>query len=105
MTFSIPNSVEPSKFERLLEFLKREHITFSIEPSPSLSTEDLAIRERLRLKYVADGKWETMSLEEKEDAALLEAMLYDREKGIEFLTSDEQTDFLNELRDLAKSSK
>lgn len=102
MTISIPNSVEPSKFERLLKFLKREHITFSVEPTPSVSEEDLVIQERLHAKYVVNSKWESMNLDEKEDAALLETMLYEREKGIDLLTPDEQTDFLNELRNLAK---
>jgi hypothetical protein len=105
VTISIPNLNEPSKFERLLEFLNREHIMFNVEPTPSVSEEDLIIRERLRLKYVAVGKWDAMSLDEKEDAAILETMLYEREKGLELLTPNEQTDFLNELRDLAKSSK
>jgi hypothetical protein len=105
MTISIPNLNEPSKFERLLEFLNRERIAFNVEPPPSVSEEDLIIRERLRLKYIVVGKWDAMSLDEKEDAALLETMLYEREKGVELLTPNEQTDFLNELRDLAKSSK
>ena len=46
-----------------------------------------------------------MNLDEKEDAALLETMLYDREKGVDLLTAPEQTAFLNELRDLAHASQ
>ncbi len=103
MTITISDSVESSKYEKLLKFLYRERIAFSFEPTPSLSEEDLAIRERLRAKYVVSGQWANMSLDEKEDAALLETMLYDSEKGVETLTPTEQTAFLNELRELAKS--
>jgi hypothetical protein len=85
--------------------LYQERIAFSFEPTPSVSAEDLAIKERLRAKYVDSGEWSAMNLDEKEDAALLETMLYDREKGVDLLTPTEQTDFLNELRDLAHASQ
>ena len=88
-----------------MQFLYQERIAFSFQPDPSVSEEDLAIRERLRAKYAVSGKWATMNLDEKEDAALLETMLFDRENGIELLTPTEQTDFLNELRDLAQSAQ
>ena len=100
MTITISNPEESSKFEKLLKFLYRERIAFSFDPTPSVSEEDLAIQERLRAKYVESGQWATMNLDEKEDAALLESMLYDREKGIDILTPKEQSDFLSELRTL-----
>jgi hypothetical protein len=103
MTITVFNSTESSKFEKLLLFLYQEGIAFSFEPTPSVSDEDMAIKERLRAKYEASGQWAAMNLDEKEDAALLETMLYDREKGVELLTATEQADFLNELRDLAQS--
>jgi hypothetical protein len=100
MTITLSNTAESAKIERLLQFLYQERIAFSFQPDPSVSEEDLAIRERLRAKYVASGQWAAMNLDEKEDAALLETMLYDREKGVELLTPTEQTSFLNELRQL-----
>jgi hypothetical protein len=100
MTITLSNLAENSTIERLLQFLYQERIAFSFQPDPSVSEEDLAIRERLREKYVASGQWEAMNLDEKEDAALLETMLFDREKGVEILTPTEQTEFLNELRQL-----
>jgi hypothetical protein len=103
MTITVFNSGESSKIEKLLQFLYQERIAFTFEPTPSVSEEDLAIKERMRAKYATE-KWTSMSLDEKEDAALLETMLYDREKGIELLTPTEQTAFLNELRDLAHAS-
>jgi hypothetical protein len=100
MTITLSNTAESAKIERLLQFLYQERIAFSFQPDPSVSEEDLAIRERLRAKYVASGQWAAMNLDEKEDAALLETMLYDRENGVELLTTTEQTAFLNELREL-----
>ena len=100
MTITIANTAESAKYEKLLQFLHQERIAFSVEPTPSVSEEDLTIKERLRAKYVASGKWAAMNLDEKEDAALLETMLYDREKGVESLSESEQTAFLNELRGL-----
>jgi hypothetical protein len=101
MTITLPNSAESAKIEKLLHFLYQERIAFNFHPEdPSVSEEDLAIRERLRAKYAASGQWAAMNLDEKEDAALLETMLYDREKGVELLTPTEQVAFLNELRQL-----
>jgi hypothetical protein len=71
MTITLSNSAESSKIERLLQFLYQERIAFSFQPDPSVSEEDLAIRERLRAKYVASGQCASMNLDEKEDAALL----------------------------------
>jgi hypothetical protein len=84
MTITIFNTAESSKFEKLMQFLYQERIAFVFEPTPSVSEEDLAIKERLRAKYVTSGQWANMNLDEKEDAALLETMLYDREKGVEY---------------------
>ncbi len=99
MTVTISNALaESSKFEKLLQFLHQERIAFSFEPTPSVSEEDLAIKKRLSAKYVDSGEWTTMTMDEKEDAALLETMLYDREKGVELLTKTEQTAFLKTCR-------
>ena len=46
--------------------------------------EQETIRENLRQKYVLNGKWETMSLASKEDAALYERMmLVDRNETVD----------------------
>ena len=37
------------------------------------------VRERLRLKYVTTGEWAVMDDEDRQDASLLEGMLYDKE--------------------------
>ena len=99
MTITISNSVESSKYEKLLKFLYRERIAFSFEPTPSVSEEDLAIRERLRAKYDVSGQWATMNLDEKEDAAILEKMLYLEETGqAEPLSVEENNAFSNEMK-------
>ncbi len=106
MTITISNSVESSKYEKLLKFLYRERIAFSFEPTPSpqessrtVSEEDLAIRERLHNKYVLSGQWATMNLDEKEDAAILEKMLYLEETGqAEQLSVEENNAFSNEMK-------
>jgi hypothetical protein len=95
---------DTSKLQKILNMVKRLKLPFQIsEPETPVSEEDLIIKERLRKKYVASGQWDTMSLDEKEDAALLESMLYDQDNGIELLSPSEQKDFLNELSSLSKS--
>jgi hypothetical protein len=102
MTISFPNTVEPSKIERLLQFLYREHIAFSVEPSHAISSEDLIIRERLHNKYVVTNEWNEFNLEEKEDAALLESMLYLEETGQAIpLDAEDDLDFKNEIKSWA----
>lgn len=106
MTITIPNTVESSKYEKLLKFLYRERIAFSFEPTPSpqestrtVSEEDLAIQERLRAKYVLSGQWANMNVDEKEDAAILEKMLYLEETGqAEPLSLEENNAFSNEMK-------
>ena len=98
MTITISTSEESSKIEKLLKFLYKERITFDFVTTTPVTEEDLAIRERLRAKYVQSGAWENMSLDEKEDATLLESMLYDKEKDAEMLSPTEQAAFLKELR-------
>lgn len=64
---------------------------FEVKVRTTLSDEEFeakmeqeTIRENLRQKYVLTGEWETMSLEEKEDAALYEKMmLVDRTKMVD----------------------
>ena len=99
MTITISNPEESSKYEKLLKFLYRERIAFSFEPTPSVSEEVLAIQQRLHTKYAVSGQWANMSVDEKEDAAILEKMLYLEETGqAEPLSHEESTDFSNEMK-------
>ncbi len=102
MTITFSNTVEPSKIERVLQFLYREHIAFSFEPSSKLSPDDLAIQKRLHNKYVLTGEWQSMNLDEKEDAAHLESMLFIEETGQATpLSIEEEADFRNEVKSWA----
>ena len=98
MTITIPNSLETAKLEKLLKFLGRERIAFSFDPI-ALSDQQVEIQYRLDKKYVATGEWDSMSFDEKEDAAALEKMLMLEETGnAKPLDSEENSAFLNELK-------
>ena len=63
------------------------------------SLDDSIIRERLHNKYVLNGQWHAMNLEEKEDASLLETMLYLEEtEQAAPLSIEEDLDFKNEVK-------
>ncbi len=56
----------------LLEIFKK----FKVKIKNTYLTDDQQIiRENLRQKYVVTGEWDTMSLDEKEDAAIFEDIL------------------------------
>jgi hypothetical protein len=85
MTITISEHVAPSTLERLFKYMRREKVPFVLQPDVQNETESdvvrtAAIRERLRLKYVVTDEWLTMDDEERQDAALLEGMLYDKEQ-------------------------
>jgi hypothetical protein len=57
------------------------------------------IQKRLIDKYVATGEWAKMNDEERQDASLLERMLYDAEQPSEGqLPESETTQFLSDLK-------
>jgi hypothetical protein len=98
MTITIPNSLEEAKLEKLLKFLGRERIAFSFDPI-ALLDEQVEIQHRLHKKYVVTGEWDSMSFDEKEDAAALEKMLMLEETGdAKPLDSEQNSAFLNELK-------
>jgi hypothetical protein len=98
MTITIPNSLETEKLEKLLKFLGRERIAFSFDPV-ALLDEQVEIQHRLHKKYVVSGEWDSMSFDEKEDAAALEKMLMLEGTGdAKPLDSEQNSAFLNELK-------
>lgn len=99
MTITITDSSDTSKFEKLLKFLYRERIPFSFDPNSPLSSEELAIQERLQAKYGLNGQWADMSDDAKQDAALLEKILYLEETGqAEPLNYEENNAFKDEIK-------
>jgi hypothetical protein len=77
MTITISN-IEASTVETVRAFLHRKKIPFTLNDEDTIRID--AIRERLRLKYVINGEWAKMDDEERQDASLLEGMLYDKEQ-------------------------
>jgi hypothetical protein len=103
MTINIPEDVAPSTINRLLNYLRRENVAFAIQDEGENVVKTASIRERLRLKYVLTGQWAHMNDEDRQDAALLEGMLYDDENGhVKLLSADEQISFKNEMKSWAK---
>jgi hypothetical protein len=104
MTITITDIDSPIT-ERVLKFLRREKVPFVLQQDEEI--DDLqrieAIRERLRLKYVVNGQWATMTDDDRQDAALLEGMLYDDENdNVELLSTTEQIEFKNEMKSWAR---
>jgi ABC-type Zn uptake system ZnuABC Zn-binding protein ZnuA len=85
MTITISENVAPLTLDRILNYIKQEKIPYTVVPNSEEDEADTlrtsAIRERLRLKYVVSGVWATMDDEDRQDASLLEGMLYDTENG------------------------
>ena len=83
MTITISDTVAPTTLERILNYMKKEKVSYVVVPDGDDDDDDVlrtsAIRERLRHKYVTTGAWATMDDEDRQDASLLEGMLYDRE--------------------------
>jgi hypothetical protein len=101
MTLTIDKNIEPSTLDSVLDYMRLKKVSFALNDDDA--TRTAAIKERLRLKYVLTGEWSTMSDDDRQDASLLEGMLYDDENGlVELLGDDEQTDFRTEMKNWAK---
>ena len=96
MTITISN-IEASTVETVRAFLQRKKIPFTLNDEGAIRTA--AIRERLRLKYVTNGEWVKMDDEERQDASLLEGMLYDKEQpDYEAYSETDTKDFYKTLK-------
>lgn len=72
MTKLLTIEINESDESVLLEIFKR----FKVKIKDSYLTDDQKIiRENLRQKYVATGEWDSMSLEDREDAVLNEQVI------------------------------
>ncbi len=87
------NPTNLSKLDAFLSILIRQNTSATVSPG------DLMIRERLHNKYVLTDQWQTMNLEEKEDASILETLLYleETEQAVP-LSLEEDADFKNEIK-------
>lgn len=107
-TLILPYSDTDTEIIAFIDRLRVRKKPFTIEPiEPHSDDSDAvktnAIRERLRLKYVVSGEWSDMDDDDRQDAALLESMLYDDENGdVELLSEAEQLEFRNEMKSWSK---
>ena len=62
-----------------IQGLLNQKKTFRIEPNDPEVLERLVLQARMTEKYVKTGKWDNMDDDEREDAALVEMMLYAEE--------------------------
>ena len=101
VTITFEANRNDSKIQQALNYLKSLGLAFRIKEETAKEEEDdetLAIRERLRLKYVVTGEWQNMNEEDREDAVLLETMLWKREQpDYEIVSEDESEAFLKSL--------
>jgi hypothetical protein len=72
MTKIITIEIEETDEFVLLEIFKKFKVKIK---NTYLTNDQQIIRENLRQKYVVTGEWDSMSLEEKEDAAIFEDIL------------------------------
>jgi hypothetical protein len=96
---------DSSKLQKVINFIKRLQLPFQIVES---GTEEetlwephihAIIQKRLIDKYVSTGEWAKMDDEERQDASLLERMLYDAEQPSEgHLPESETSQFLSDLK-------
>jgi hypothetical protein len=103
MTITLAKNVEQSTIDKILTYLRRQNVPFSFHEEAQDDEADIlkttAIRERLRLKYVVSGEWATMNEDDRQDAALLEAILYNKEQPDYTVYSEADTkSFFNDLK-------
>jgi hypothetical protein len=83
-----------------------ENILMAIFKKFRVTTKNIAeadeitvVRQRLQTKYVVDGTWQTMTDDEKEDAAHAETMIYAQEQpSHRVISPDESKAYRKQLR-------
>ncbi len=110
MTEIIIRFDNPHLYERVIKFLGRLKISYQVRSdktpfnvnwaegqSTTLEEGDdieeiLAVRQRLHEKYVITGEWHKMDDDERQDASLLEMMLYKSNDPDNVVVSTKETD-------------
>ena len=84
-------------YQWLLKLLKKRNVNFQLIENNDLETQ--IIKERLHAKYVVTGEWATMDDEDRQDAVLLEQMLYEKEQPSEgYLPETDTQQFLTDVK-------
>jgi hypothetical protein len=94
---------DSTKLQKVINFIKRLQLPFQIVESEeeTIWESDIhpIIQKRLIDKYGATGEWAKMNDDERQDASLLERMLYDAEQPSEgHLPESETVQFLSDLK-------
>ena len=105
MTIHLPSTLSPATLERIVAYLRRLKISFQLEPDTESELHNWdaelypIIQKRLTEKYVTTGEWEKMNDDERQDASLLEAMLWQKEQPYEgHLPESDTRQFLADLK-------
>ena len=82
----------------LMAIFERFKVHFTPKKERAADNEDAVIKARLHVKYVETNLWQTMSDDDREDAAHAETLLLRSEKGEDaYLNAAETRDFLNQI--------
>ena len=111
MTIHLPSTLSPDMLERIVGYLRRQKVAFRLEqdtvvlPLDELEASnwdaDLhpIIQNRLTEKYVKTGEWDKMDDDARQDACLLETMLWQREQPDEgHLPQSDTHQFLEDVK-------
>lgn len=85
---------DSTKFDKVLQLVKQLKVSFETTEPTTLWEEAThkIIQNRLINKYVSTGEWAKMTDDERQDASLLEKMLYDEEQPDYKVYSVEESD-------------
>ncbi len=84
-------------YQWLLKLLKKRNVNFQLVESNDVNNP--IIKNRLHAKYVDNGEWAKMDDDERQDAVLLEQMIYDKEQPSEgYLPESDTKQFLADLK-------
>ena len=97
---------DTTKFQQILALAKQLKVPFQLGESSSAADDAVwdadihpIIQSRLLKKYVETGEWDAMNDDERQDAALLERMLFDKEQPNREVYSEIETkEFLANLK-------
>jgi hypothetical protein len=94
---------DTSKLQKVISFIKKLQLPFQITEMQEETIWDKQIhpiiQQRLIDKYVKTGEWANMNDDERQDASLLERMLYDAEQPSEGRLPEAETlQFLSDLK-------
>jgi ABC-type phosphate transport system ATPase subunit len=104
MIIQIPSDINPSTLKRVLAFLRNEKVPFTViennESGNKIWSEEETeiIRQKLYTRYSETGLWDNMDDDARQDAVLLEKMLFMQENKLESYTTEETNHFLAELK-------